>query len=101
MTNQQEEFISCKKDKANRYSTRQLPYGGEKTHWAPIFVSQKYSVIFYHSNIFIEKRHAVHLSKRNLDEESRLEVIYRVLKDQLRRAKNDLLKIKQEKEGQR
>jgi len=43
------------------------------------------------SNIFIEKRHATHLAKRNLDEESRLEVIYRVLKDQLRRAKKDLL----------
>jgi hypothetical protein len=32
-------------------------------------------------NIFIEKRHADQLQRRNLDEESRLEVIYRVLKD--------------------
>ena len=32
-------------------------------------------------NIFIEKRHAYMLSKPSLDEESRLEVFYRVLKD--------------------
>jgi len=32
-------------------------------------------------NIFIEKRHADQLSRMNLDNESRLEVIYRVLKD--------------------
>jgi hypothetical protein len=38
-------------------------------------------------NIFIEKRHADQLERMNLDSESRLEVIYRVLKDQLRRAK--------------
>ena len=33
------------------------------------------------SNILIEQRHANQLSKKNLDDESRLEVIYRVLKD--------------------
>jgi hypothetical protein len=35
----------------------------------------------------------------NLDNESRLEVVYRVLKDQLRRAKQDLLEIKKDKES--
>lgn len=32
-------------------------------------------------NIFIEKRHAENLQKPSLDDESRLEVIYQVLKD--------------------
>jgi hypothetical protein len=33
------------------------------------------------SDLFVEKRHADHLAKPNLDDESRLEVIYRILKD--------------------
>jgi len=51
--------------------------------------------------IFIEKRHADHLSKKDIDEESRLEVIYRVLKNQLRKAKKGLLTLKKEKEVER
>jgi hypothetical protein len=41
------------------------------------------------------------LQKRNLDQESRLEVIYRILKDQLKRAKLDLLEIKKDKKNER
>lgn len=41
------------------------------------------------------------LSKPSLDKESRLEVIYHVLKEQLRKAKNDLLDIKMRKEQDR
>ena len=41
------------------------------------------------------------LQKRNLDQESRLEVIYRILKDQLKRAKLDLLEIKKDKKNDR
>lgn len=49
----------------------------------------------------MEKRHAEQLNKPNLDEESRLEVIYRILKDQLRRAKSDLIIIKKSKQVRR
>ena len=42
----------------------------------------------------IEKRHAEHLGKKLLDKETRLQVIYRILKDQLRIAKKSLLTIK-------
>lgn len=42
----------------------------------------------------IEKRHAEHLGKKLLDKETRLQVIYRILKDQLRIAKKQLLTIK-------
>ena len=52
-------------------------------------------------NLFIEKRHAEHLAKKDIDEESRLEVIYRVLKDQLRKAKKGLLVMKKEKDNER
>ena len=45
-------------------------------------------------DLTIEKRHAHHLSKKTLDKESRLQVIYRILKDQLRIAKKQLLVIK-------
>lgn len=38
------------------------------------------------------------LKSKSLDEESKLEVIYSVLKDQLRKAKADLLQIKKHKE---
>lgn len=41
------------------------------------------------------------LSKPSLDKESRLEVIYRVLKDQLKKAKNDLIEIKKGKEREK
>ena len=51
--------------------------------------------------MIVEKRHADQLQKKNLDKESRLEVIYRVLKDQLRRAKGDLLEMKRDKESHR
>ena len=34
------------------------------------------------------------LNSEHLDQESRLEVIYKVLKDQLKRAKTDLLNLK-------
>lgn len=45
-------------------------------------------------DIIIERRHAEQLSKSQLDPESRLLVIYSVLKEQLRRAKKDLLEMK-------
>jgi len=51
--------------------------------------------------ITLENRHAEQLIRRNLDEESRMEVVYRVLKDQLRHAKKDLLNTKKEKEHER
>lgn len=48
----------------------------------PFFVSNFLNFLnLIDSNIFIEKRHADQLSKPSLDEESRLEVIYRILKD--------------------
>lgn len=50
------------------------------------------------SNLFVEKRHAYQLSKPNLDKESRLEVIYRILKEQLKKAKTDLLEIKKNRD---
>ena len=50
------------------------------------------------SNLFVEKRHADQLARVNLDDESRSEVIYRILKDQLKRVKTDLLDMKKEKE---
>jgi hypothetical protein len=46
----------------------------------------------------IERRHAERLEHRDIDNESRLEVIYRILKEELRRAKKDLLGIKKNKE---
>ena len=49
-------------------------------------------------NIFVEKRHADHLANKDLDDESRLEVVYRVLKDQLRKAKKDLLATKKNRD---
>ena len=49
-------------------------------------------------NILVERRHADRLEKKDIDEESKLEVTYRILKDQLRRAKQELLKIKMGKE---
>ena len=42
-------------------------------------------------DLAVEKRHCDHLGKKNLDKESRLQVIYRILKDQLRIAKKNLL----------
>ena len=42
-------------------------------------------------DLSVEKRHCDHLGKRTLDKESRLQVIYRILKDQLRVAKKTLL----------
>ena len=38
------------------------------------------------------------LSKPSLDKESRLEVIYRILKEQLKKAKSDLLEIKKNRD---
>jgi hypothetical protein len=49
-------------------------------------------------NILIERRHAERLEHKDLDHESRLEVVYRILKEELRRAKKDLLGIKKNKE---
>ena len=48
-------------------------------------------------NICIEERHANHLEQKDIDGESRLEICYRIMKDQLRRAKKELLFIKSEK----
>lgn len=41
------------------------------------------------------------LSKPSLDKESRLEVIYRVLKDQLKRARSDLVELKKAKDREK
>ena len=41
--------------------------------------------------LFIEKRHADHLQRKMHDKESRLEIMYRVIKDQMRKIKKDLL----------
>lgn len=49
-------------------------------------------------NIFLEKKHADHLANKDLDDESRLHVIYHVLKEQLRLAKSDLLVMKKTRE---
>jgi len=49
------------------------------------------------SSIFIEKRFADTLQKKMHDKESRLEIMYRVFKDQLRKARKDLLVIRKEK----
>jgi hypothetical protein len=32
-------------------------------------------------NLFVEQRHMEHLERKDIDEESRLEVVYRILKD--------------------
>jgi hypothetical protein len=48
-------------------------------------------------DIFVEKEHIDHLANKDLDIESRLQVIYRILKDQLRRAKNELMQLKQDR----
>ena len=45
-------------------------------------------------DLAVEKRHVEHLGKRTLDKENRLQVIYRILKDQLRLHKKQLLNIK-------
>ena len=45
-------------------------------------------------DLAIEKRHLEHLGKKTLNQEDRLQVIYRILKDQLRIAKKQLLTIK-------
>lgn len=45
-------------------------------------------------NIFLDYRHADRLARKDIDDESRLEVIYRILKDQLRRSKESLLEAK-------
>jgi hypothetical protein len=45
-------------------------------------------------DIFVEKEHIDHLANKDLDFESRLQVIYQILKDQLRRAKSELLQLK-------
>ena len=42
-------------------------------------------------DILVEKRHVENLSKDRLDEESKLQVIYRILKDHLRKAKKELV----------
>lgn len=42
-------------------------------------------------------RHAEHLARKNMDSESRMEVIYRVLKDQLRGAKKELIQAKKDR----
>jgi hypothetical protein len=49
-------------------------------------------------NILIEQRHADRLEKKDIDNESRLEVVYRILKEELRRAKKELLGIKKYKD---
>lgn len=41
------------------------------------------------------------MKEDKLDFESRLEVIYRILKDQLRKTKRDLLNVKKDKENER
>ena len=45
-------------------------------------------------NLLLERRHADRLEKKDIDHESKLEVVYRILKDELRRAKKELLGIK-------
>ena len=52
-------------------------------------------------NIFVESRHADRLENKDIDEESRMEVIYRILKDELRKTKKKLLEAKKEKENKR
>ena len=42
----------------------------------------------------VEKRHAEHLGKKLIDKETKLQVVYRILKDQLRIHKKQLLTIK-------
>lgn len=49
-------------------------------------------------NIFVEKKHADHLARKDLDDESRLHVIYHVLKEQLRIAKSELLTMKKNRD---
>lgn len=44
--------------------------------------------------VLVEKRHAEHLAAKVLDEESKMQVMYRILKDQLRGAKRKLLAMK-------
>lgn len=68
-----------------------------------ILEGKKYAVYRPHHDpaffsIFVEREHADHLAKKDLDDESRLQVIYHVLKDQLRLAKKDLLKMKNERD---
>lgn len=41
--------------------------------------------------MFVEERHTEHLANKDTDEESRLQIIYRIMKDQLRVTKKELL----------
>jgi len=45
-------------------------------------------------DLHVEMRHTKHLGKKTLDKEGKLQVMYRILKDQLRSAKRQLLTIK-------
>ena len=47
-------------------------------------------------DVNVERRHAEHLGKKVLDEESKMQVVYRILKDQLRVAKRRLLFLKRQ-----
>ena len=49
-------------------------------------------------DLLVEKRHVDNLAADNLDEESRLQVIYRILKDHLRNAKKELIQVKKDRE---
>lgn len=48
---------------------------------------------------FMEKRYADTLQKKTTDKELRLEIMYRVLKDVLRKARLDLLQLKRDKKN--
>lgn len=45
-------------------------------------------------DLAVEKRHMEHLAKKTLNKEHRLQVVYRILKDQLRIHKRQLLTMK-------
>jgi phage shock protein A len=57
--------------------------------------------LLFYSNFFIEKKEAKALGEAHSDPEHKLEVVYRVLKDQLRRIKRDLLDVRRKKDDEK
>lgn len=62
---------SEEKHKEERFDPKELG--------APVIYRPSEDPSFF--NIFVDAKHIEHLAKKDMDDESRLEVIYRVLKD--------------------
>lgn len=52
-------------------------------------------------SITVEQRHLDHMMAKDIDDESHIQVVYQVLKDNLRKAKKQLLEMKSNKAEER